>query len=75
MTRQINGMRIAASGHPEQVNHLSKALRGARIPFAVARPHVEESEEYSELWVEEEDIAKARTVIQNAGAGVSLMLW
>ena len=75
MPSEIEGMRIAASGHPEQVKRLGVALHGAKIPFTIAWLPTEETDDYSELWVEEEDIARARPVIQNARVGSALLLW
>jgi hypothetical protein len=74
----LDGMIVVASGTTPVVARWSGLLRKSGIQFAVTQSLDEEGirqRSHSEIWVEEEDVEKARDVLINSGKGATSMLW
>ena len=78
MIHNIDGMVMVASGNSEMVTRWSTALRKRKIQFAVTSSVHEDGvpkPNYLEIWVEQEDADKARTVLIQAERGQVQLLW
>ena len=78
MVHNIDGMVVVASGTSEQITRWSVALRKRKIQFAVTSSVHEDGvpqPNYLEIWVEQDDADKARTVLIQAERGQAQMLW
>ena len=74
----LDGMIVVASGTTPVVARWSGLLRKSGIQYAVTQSLDEEGvrqPSHSEIWVEEEDVEKARDVLINSGKGATSMLW
>jgi len=67
-------MVVVASGSPARVQRWGDSLRAASITFVIEKCESAPFD-HSELWVDEEDVDEARSVIRNAPGSDEVLLW
>ncbi len=78
MSIKLDEMVAIASGTTEAVKRWTVALRKAKIEFAVAKCHFDNTSaptDHAEVWVETNDADKALSVIRNGSEEDKSMIW
>jgi hypothetical protein len=71
VSQNLDGMVVVAAGKSSSVKRWAEALRKAAIQYAVAHRHYDDPSaptDHAEIWVESDDVEKARTVIRDGKA-------
>jgi hypothetical protein len=74
MSIKLDGMVAVASGATAAVKRWVKALRKAKIQFAVAKCYFNRTD-HAEVWVEKDDVEKARSVVRNGSEEDKSLIW
>jgi hypothetical protein len=78
MNHNIAGMVVVASGSSAMVAQWSGLLRKAAIEFEVSKSLGAEEVGHAnhlEIWVENDDVEEARSLLTNSGNGNKSLLW